>query len=93
MVLLCYQLAVGSGEHPLAAAPVRHAEGSHSGVLGGGVGRPARPGSLLRWMGPHTPDSSTRQDSVGPLLSDVRGASVRHVGVFSLLNAYVVLLL
>lgn len=70
------QLAVGTGEHPLAAAPVHHAEGGHAGVLGAGEGGPARPGALLRRLGPHAADRSTGQGPAGPLLQNHRGESL-----------------
>lgn len=60
----------------MAAAPVSHAEGSHSGVWRGGTGRPAGAGALLRRVGPHPPDSSSGQNSARSLLQDIRGESV-----------------
>lgn len=74
--LFCFQLAFSSREHPLAAAPVCHAEGSHSGVFSGGEGGPSCPGTLFRRVGPHTPDCSPRQDPAGPLLQNIRGESL-----------------
>lgn len=71
------QLAVCTGKHSLAAAPVRHAKSGHAGVLGGGEGRKACPGALLRWLGPHPADRSPCQGSAGPLLPDIRGGDLK----------------
>lgn len=62
------QLAICSGEHPLAAAPVRHAEGGHSGVFCGGKGGTSCPGALFRRLGPYPPDCGSGQDPAGPVL-------------------------
>lgn len=61
----------------MAAAPVRHAESGHAGVFGGGEGRQACPGALLRRLGSHSTDRGPRQGSPGPLLPDIRGANLK----------------
>lgn len=43
----CPQLAVGTREHALVAAPVCHAEGGHSGEFCRGKGRTSSAGTLL----------------------------------------------
>ncbi|KAL0194242.1 hypothetical protein M9458_012538, partial [Cirrhinus mrigala] len=65
-------MALGSGKHPLAAASVRHAESSHSGVLCGGAGGTSGAGALLRRMGPDATDRGPREDPAGSLLQDHR---------------------
>ena len=72
------QLALGAGEHPLAAAPVRHAEGGHSGVFGAGEGGSAGPGALFGRLGPHAPDRGAGQGPVGPLLQNDRSEFIMH---------------
>lgn len=73
---LCFQLAISSRKHPLAAAPLCYAESSHPGVFGSGEGGPACPGALFGRVGPHSPDCSPRQDLIRPLLQDFRGESL-----------------
>lgn len=79
-----FQLAFSTREHPLAAAPVCHAEGCHSSVFSSGEGGPSCPGALFRRVGPHTPDCSPRQDPVGSLLQDVRGENLYSWGVLGI---------
>lgn len=82
----CFQLAFGSREHPLAAAPVCHAEGCHSSVFSSGEGRPSCSRALFRRVGPHTPDCSSGQDLVGSLLQDIGGESLHSLAISRILN-------
>lgn len=69
----CPQLAVSIREHTLVAAPVRHAEGGHSGEFCRGEGGAPSAGALLRRLGPHASDCGSCQGPAGPLLQNHRG--------------------
>lgn len=60
----------------MAAAPVSAAEGGPAGGQCGGQRPPARPGALLRRLGPHTADCCSVQAALGPVLSHHRGIDV-----------------
>lgn len=76
--LLCLQLALRSGEHQVAAAPVPAAEGGAAGGPRRGPRPQARPGALLRRLGPHTTDRGSGQAAAGPVLPHHRGTEEEH---------------
>lgn len=70
------QLAFCSGEHQVATAPVFVAEGGAARGQRRGPRPPARPGALLRRLGPHAPDRGSVQTAAGPILPHYRGKAI-----------------
>lgn len=68
-----FQLAFSPGEHQVAAAPVSAPEIRAARGARRGPGPAAGAGSLLRRLGPHSPDRGPGQAPAGPLLQDHGG--------------------
>lgn len=77
-----FQLAVSSGEHQVATAPLSHAEGGCTGLQCCGPGGASCVGALLRWLGQNPTDCGSGEDPSGPLLQDHGGRGPLFVHLF-----------